>query len=303
MVKSQLSKASVTVVGDAMLDTYTRGSAHRLSPEAPVPVLTNLSQSSSLGGAANAAANVASLGAEVAFVGCVGDDAAGHAFLELCEIHGVTFRGEVVNGYLTPTKHRILSGTQHVVRLDSGDKLQSNAAAGLLDNVAFATAGTILISDYAKGTVTPSSAKAIIDYASSAGIEVVVDSKNTDYSVFRGSTCVTPNLIESQLASGESDPNEAARKLHSQTNAMVLVTMGAEGMMLFDGANFITLDAASQEVFDVTGAGDTVAAAIAVRLAEGADIHSAVSWANRAAAVAVSHRGTYAVLRSEVPDA
>ena len=151
--------------------------------------------------------------------------------------------------------------------------------------------------------MTPSSAKAIIDYASSAGIEVVVDSKNTDYSVFRGSTCVTPNLIESQLASGESDPNEAARKLHSQTNAMVLVTMGAEGMMLFDGANFITLDAASQEVFDVTGAGDTVAAAIAVRLAEGADIHSAVSWANRAAAVAVSHRGTYAVLRSEVPDA
>lgn len=303
MAKSHLATASVTVVGDAMLDKYTRGTAYRLSPEAPVPVLTELSQSSSLGGAANAAANAASLGAEVAFVGYVGDDAAGQTFLELCEIQGVTFYGKVISGYATPTKHRILSGAQHVVRLDSGGKLPSSVAAGVHENRALASADAILISDYAKGTVNSSSAKAIIDYACDKGIKVVVDSKNTDYSWFRGATCVTPNLIESQLASGETDPHEAARILHSQTSAIVLVTMGSEGMLLFDGAKYITLEASSQEVFDVTGAGDTVAASIAVKLAQGADIYSAVAWANRAAAVAVSHRGTHAVLRSEVSDA
>jgi len=164
------------------------------------------------------------------------------------------------------------------------------------------TARSVLVlSDYGKGAVTPSLAEQAIYRARECGVSVVVDSKKLDVSCFKGCTVIAPNHDEAERMTGERDPEAAARAISARTGSAVLVTLGAQGMFILDRAGTELIASHARDVADVTGAGDTVTAALAVALAEGATVREAARWANWAAAEAVSHAGTYAVPRATVP--
>ena len=291
----------VLVVGDLMLDRSETGTATRLSPEAPVVVLRNPVRTSSLGGAGNAAANIASLGGSPVLVGAVGDDEAGDEVLAACTALGVGDGTVRVAGHPTTVKTRFLAGPHQVLRLDvEADALPDDVPDRLADRAVelLDGASAVVLSDYAKGAVTAALAVRVVEAAAAAGVPVVVDTKRTDVSCFAGCTVLTPNHHEAQAMTGESDPERAAAAIAATTRASALVTLGAQGMLLHSAGEVTRISTDAESVADVTGAGDTVTAALAVALAEGADLVPAARWANAAAAVAVAHLGTFAVPRS-----
>jgi rfaE bifunctional protein kinase chain/domain len=285
----------VAVLGDLMLDVFENGSASRLSPEAPVVVILNPVTTTVLGGAANTAANARSLGADVRLGGFAGMDAPGETLVALIDEGGMVSSVARLPDIPTTVKRRFLAGGHQIMRLDVEAQQLSDSVADTIV-AAFGTvedADSVVLSDYAKGAVSASVARKVIASAREHGRPVVVDSKRLDPTCFRGCAVIAPNHHEAAAMTGTTDPLRAAEIISEATRSAVLVTLGAEGMLIRDEAGFERIPSHAIEVSDVTGAGDTVTAALAVALAEGATVREAARWA----AIAVAHAGTYAVPR------
>lgn len=305
----------IMVAGDCMLDAYVTGAATRISPEAPVPVVEVIERRFVVGGAANVAANARGMGAIVTVAGVTGADEAGarlRAALDKMEIGTEALLED--NMRVTTIKTRVTAGGQQIVRFDEESVLPLSArtAAQLLRKCerVLDEANAVIISDYAKGVAPEAFCRWVIDRAAKRGVPVVVDPKSRDLSRYRGARIVTPNLKETAVAAGEpihSDEDlarAAAILLDKIAPSALLVTRGGDGMSLFEpGHKEVHLPVLVNEVADVTGAGDTVVAMLAVALGAGFELRDAAAMANIAAGVAVGHHGTWAVGREELIEA
>jgi rfaE bifunctional protein kinase chain/domain len=295
---SSLKNARVLVVGDAMLDRYWVGEVERISPEAPVPIVKIDHEEERPGGAANVARNAAALGARVTLLSVVGADEAGARLASLLKREGVHTQLHHDRGIKTTVKLRVIAGrNQQLLRVDFETPPSHEVLASklrdfekILDSV-----GVVILSDYGKGGLTHIAR--MISLARRAGKIVLVDPKGEDYSRYRGATLITPNRSEFRQVAGpwkdERELTERAQQLRRKLDAQaLLVTRGGEGMTLYqDGARFHVATQA-REVSDVSGAGDTVIATLAVALAGGARMKEAVRLANRAAGIVVGKFGT-----------
>ncbi len=305
----RLRGCRVLVVGDLMLDEYLRGEVSRISPEAPVPVLEVRSQESRLGGAANSAANVQALGGATFLVGVVGKDEAASTLGERLSAASIISTCIPDPGRPTSKKTRLVAQQQQIVRVDQESR--SPISGAVQDAVKHAVdtrikdAHAVVVSDYAKGVVTQEVARYVIAAARKAGLPVVVDPKQRDFSIYAGATVITPNLHELEAAAINPAPFDVERiareLLPTLDGAALLVTRSADGMSLFrtSGAT-VHVPAIAKEVFDVTGAGDTVVATLALALAAKLSFEHAIELASVAAAVSVSKRGTSTVSVNEL---
>lgn len=303
---------SVLIVGDVMLDEYIWGEVRRISPEAPVPVVEVRRRVYVPGGAGNTAANVVSMGGRAWLGGAVGQDPPAEVLRQVLREHGIDDRGLVVDpARPTTTKTRIVARNQQIVRVDMESRLPlpPELEDALLGYAAsrLGEAHVCILSDYAKGVVSARLAEHFIQLAREAGKPVVVDPKGTDYAKYRGATVVTPNVHEVEVAlnceiNGPMELQEAGQKLSAiLEGSALLITCGPEGMSLFlNGAEVIHIPAVARSVFDVTGAGDTVVAALALALAAGATLQEAACLANYAAGIVVGKFGTATVVLEEL---
>jgi D-beta-D-heptose 7-phosphate kinase/D-beta-D-heptose 1-phosphate adenosyltransferase len=304
----------VWVVGDLMLDEYVMGAVERISPEAPVPVVRVRETEHRLGGAANVARQVATLGAKVSLAGVIGEDAAGSDFLRLCEASNIDTRAVLkLAERRTTRKLRVLGHSQQLLRLDWED-MRPCAAQNISAMVEKLGAGprpdAIILSDYAKGVLTPEAIASITALRGTA--PVVVDPKHRDFTRYRGATTITPNLRELETAAGRTlDADDAgaiaaaARPLAQAAGleAMV-VTLGDRGMLVVPvNGDETSVPAIQQAVYDVTGAGDTAISVLALSLAARASFKDAAQLANAAAGVSVSQIGAIAVDAGSIRDA
>lgn len=304
-VEKQARGCRVAVVGDLILDEFLAGSVERISPEAPVPVLTYGSDRFVLGGAGNAARTLAALGARADLVGLIGNDAAGDTIVAEAASAGVDTSGIVVAATRsTALKTRVIAGTQQIVRIDrEASGAVPAAVRRLLEQEALsaaARADAVLVSDYAKGALTERIARRLVQDCESHGIPCVVDSKAL-HSAYRGATVLTPNLGElarmarTHTLSDKDVKRAAGVVLRRHSPDALLVTRSEAGMSLFAlDRESVDIPALSTEVRDVTGAGDTVAAVVALGLAIGLDLEEAAVLATLAAAVVVRKVGTAA---------
>jgi D-beta-D-heptose 7-phosphate kinase/D-beta-D-heptose 1-phosphate adenosyltransferase len=299
------------VIGDVMLDRYLVGSVDRVSPEAPVPVLLHRSTEDRLGGAANVAVNLGALGGLAALGGVLGSDEPGDCVLTLLQQAGVRTGGVLRPARaVTTTKQRAVCGSQQLLRIDSEQRIQLTGAEvdAILDGLwsELPEPSVILVSDYAKGVISREFMQRL--FLRVGTIPVFVDPKGRDYSPYVGAAVITPNEREAALAAGveirdEASLREAAARLHRQLpGTAVLITQGAHGMTLLTegGAPPLHSPAQARRVFDVTGAGDTALATLAMMRAFGLDWPDALHVANVAAGIAVSKIGTSPVYRSEL---
>ena len=301
----------VLVVGDLMLDRYVEGDVERISPEAPVPVLRQVREYSRPGGAANVAMNLAGLGVQTSLCGLVGDDAAGEALLHCMREAGIAADAIVTGAVPTITKTRVVSRTQQLLRVDVGSREtvpQQNSTL-VLGQALRTMKGTdaIILSDYAKGALTPELLRTLIDAARDAAIPVFVDPKARDLSRYRGATTICPNLAELSLATGVSshDVDLLLAAAHSLAGPLevefLVVTMSERGIrVLRRDAPDVVSPSKAREVFDVSGAGDTVIATLAAGYAAGLSLESAVELANLAAGIVVGKLGTVPVHAGEL---
>jgi rfaE bifunctional protein kinase chain/domain len=311
-VLEQLRGCRVLVIGDVMLDEYLRGDVTRISPEAPVPVLEVRSTDHRLGGAANAAANIQALGGAATLIGVVGKDEAAAILAERLVHHGVASAVVADPDRPTSKKTRLVAQQQQIVRVDHEQRhpVAGAVASGVRQAIDRAMPGAqaCVLSDYAKGVVTAEIARHAIDAARAAGIPVIVDPKQRSFAAYQGATVITPNLHELEAAAPGVVPFEveraAASVLDQVAGTALLVTRSADGMTLFRGERApFHVAAMAKEVFDVTGAGDTVVATIALALGARVPIEQAVELASLAAAISVSKRGTSTVSPVELATA
>lgn len=300
----------ILIVGDLMLDRYLDGTVDRISPEAPVPVLHVKRSFHRPGGAANVAVNVAGMEGSATIVGVIGEDSAGRQLRDLLEADGVAC-GMLVASAGTPTtiKTRLLAGHNQIARFDEEAVFDDDAArAALVPRIkaAVATADLVLISDYAKGVCDATVVRAAIDAARARGIPVVVDSKSVDYETFRDASVITPNRHEATAAVGFSirspaDGLRAAGFIRERYGiGAVVVTLGEQGMAFVARADADVIPTQARQVYDVTGAGDSVVAAISVALGRGMSMRQACLLANAAAGLQVARVGTSRVTWSEM---
>ncbi len=296
----------VAVLGDIMLDRYLWGQVERISPEAPVPVVEVERETVSLGGAGNVAANLAALGAVPLLVGLVGEDDEARRLQAEFAARGIETRGVVTDlSRRTTVKTRIIAHQQQVVRadLECRDDVNGPAEAqlrGALD-AALRGAEALVVSDYGKGAVTRGMLQQAMERARPAGVHVCVDPKESHFDAYRGVSVITPNVHEAGRAVGRRITDEesllaAGWGLRDRLDSSaVLITRGAQGMSLFEqGGRYTYLPTVAREVFDVTGAGDTVVAVFALALAAGADYPMAAHLANHAAGLVIREVGTAA---------
>jgi rfaE bifunctional protein kinase chain/domain len=304
-LKKRLQRARVLVVGDAMLDRYLFGEVERISPEAPVPVVRVTREEHRLGGAANVALNVKALGPGVTLITVVGDDEPARTLEGLLKTHAV----EVILGrdpqLFTCVKLRVIGRAQQLVRVDFEDQPDHEVLADMLSDFArvLPQYDAVLFSDYGKGGLTH--IPHMIELARAAGKPVLVDPKGEDYSRYAGATVITPNRSELAQVIGswrtEAQLEERVQQLRASNRFDgVLVTRSEEGMSLFDSAGHINVPAQAREVFDVTGAGDTVIATLAAMLSCGMSLREAMPIANRAGGIVVGKFGTATVSYEEL---
>ncbi|MBV9199565.1 MAG: D-glycero-beta-D-manno-heptose-7-phosphate kinase [Alphaproteobacteria bacterium] len=305
----------IAVVGDLMLDKYLSGSVERLSPEAPVPVLLREAERAVLGGAANVCANLAALGAEVTVIGVIGRDDAGSLLLDLLRAHPKLRADLVVTDLERPTtcKIRVMSGAHQMVRIDAESRTE--VAAEVEDAVASAirhsvrSADVVVLSDYAKGLCSDRIIRTVIDTAADAGKAAIIDPKRRDFSIYRDATLIKPNrreLAEATRLPCESDQQAEAAALAAiaQTNSAILLTRSEHGMSFFErDSKPLHLKTAAQDVFDVSGAGDTVLAVAALGTAARLPVGKMMRFANAAAGIVVSKIGTAVVSAKELDEA
>jgi len=300
-------RARVAILGDIMLDRYVWGEVNRISQEAPVPIVEVRRNSSRFGAAANVAENVASLGAEATLVGVVGEDEAGRELLSLLTGRGVDVANVVTEpGRPTTTKLRVIAHSQQVVRADSevttdvAGTVETRLIEGL--KAAIAESDVLIVSDYGKGVVTGSTLSAAISTARELGKKVCVDPKESHFASYVGVTAITPNQKEAGGAVGVTIADDESLltvgwELQGKLEAeCVIITRGEHGMSLFmKGGELVHLPTVAREVYDVTGAGDTVVSALAVALAAGASMVEAATIANHAAGLVIREVGTASV--------
>lgn len=310
MCISCVSKPRILVVGDVMLDHYLWGKCERISPEAPVQVVDIQRESMVLGGAGNVASNLISLGSHVSVISVVGDDSNGKELLNILYSQGASIQGIVVQeGRKTSKKSRVIASHQQVVRYDSESKeyITSSCEEELLVrfNDALASVDLVILSDYGKGVLTPYVTREIIAFAKKQHIPILVDPKGVDYSKYSGATLITPNKKEASIATKIEIIDDASLQKvgyflkESLGLEYAIITLSEDGIAVF-GRDFIKMPTVAREVYDVTGAGDTVLAALGYALASGASIQEAASFANSAAAVVVGKLGSATVTLDEV---
>jgi rfaE bifunctional protein kinase chain/domain len=305
MNKEQLAKARVLVVGDPMLDRYWHGAVERISPEAPVPVVKVSREEERVGAAANVAYNIATLGAKAAFLGVVGDDEPGRRLEALLKETGIDTHLKRDPGLKTTVKLRVIGRQQQLLRMDFENEPDHEALATQSDAFAQLVAkhDAVLFSDYGKGGLAH--IPAMISSARAAGKPVLIDPKGSDYERYTGATVITPNRAELQQVVGSWKDDGELRTKAQQLRATLkldalLVTLGEDGMTLYDAQGDVHVGAVAREVFDVTGAGDTVIATLAALVAAGMPLRQAMPLANRAGGIVVGKFGTATVSYEEL---
>ncbi len=302
---AQLARCRVLVVGDAMLDRYWFGDVERISPEAPVPVVHVRSTEERLGGAANVARNIVALGAQARLLTVVGDDDAGRSIGRLLAASEIRGHLHTDPRLATTVKVRVIGRQQQIVRVDFETAPEAEVLAAHLDEYRrlLPECDVVLLSDYGKGGLAHIAR--MIELARAAGRPVLVDPKGGDYSRYAGATLVTPNRAELREVIGgwrdDADLEQRTQKLRTGLDLRaLLLTRSEEGMTLFSDGPAWSVPAQAREVFDVSGAGDTVIAVLAVMLAAGRPLHDAVAAANRAGGIVVGKLGTATVSYEEL---
>ena len=301
----RLSQSKVLVVGDVMLDRYWYGSVDRISPEAPVPVVRVTREEDRLGGSANVAYNVVTLGAQVSLLSVVGDDDASHQLEALLAQTGITPCLGRDPQLKTTVKLRVIGRQQQLLRADFENAPQTEVLASQTDKfrALLPQHQAILFSDYGKGGLAH--VADMIAAARAQGCPVLIDPKGSDYSRYQGATVITPNRAELQEVVGRwNDEQDLLTKAQNLRESLqldaLLLTRSEEGMSLFDAQGVTHVAAQAREVFDVTGAGDTVIATLAALLASGLSLRDALPWANRAGGIVVGKFGTATVSYQEL---
>jgi len=310
------SRAKVLVVGDVMVDHFIWGKVWRISPEAPVPVVEVARESLLLGGSANVMHNILSAGGQVYAAGVIGSDDMGRWFLDECRRKKVGTEGIVIeDGRPTTVKTRIVAHSQQMVRFDREkvDPIRADSVRRITDYVRSAVRDfhAIVISDYNKGVVSETLLEGIRKARVGRKTTVCVDPKRDDFSLYRGFDVITPNHHEAaravglaRIESGKKEPLEIGAKILERYGfKAVLVTRGEEGMDLFERGSATHISAVAKEVYDVTGAGDTVIGLFALAVAAGANFKEAAYIANQAAGIVVGKVGTASVSQDELVQA
>lgn len=301
---TSLKDHKVLVVGDLMIDEYIWGGVTRVSPEAPVPIVGVTSETLRLGGAANVVNNVLSLGGQVEVCGVLGDDQMGRWILSDLKGKNVGVRGIVTSsGRPTTVKTRVIAHDQQVVRVDKEvttplDRADEDVILGSAESF-LGECGCVVISDYAKGVITPTLMHRLVDLAKKHSVPVAVDPKINQFSIYKGVTVLTPNLFEAAAGAGlvidslEALVEAGHRIIEKLACEYLIITRGDQGMTLFTGRkDYSHIEAYSRQVYDVTGAGDTVISTLSLALASGLSMAEGAHLANVAAGVVVGEVGT-----------
>jgi rfaE bifunctional protein kinase chain/domain len=311
----QFQKTTLLVVGDIMIDEFIWGTVTRISPEAPVPVVAVNRENLLLGGAANVVHNVHSLGGRVLLAGLIGDDRMGEKIKKLLAEQKIDKEGLVVQtGRPTTVKTRVIAHSQQVVRFDreSREPISTQSQENLLRYLdkKWDQADGIIVSDYGKGLISPALMEFIMQRKKRDGKLVAVDPKMNNFNLYGGATIVTPNRREAEAAAGKEINDEASLMevgrvlLERFACQAILITRGEEGMVLFEReGDVINVPTVAKEVYDVTGAGDTVISALTLALASGNDFPEAAVVANYAAGIVVGKVGTATVTPEELKKA
>lgn len=310
-VADGIKNCRVLVIGDVMLDRYCFGEVTRISPEAPVPINRVTKVKETLGGAANVSHNLALLGCQTSIIAQIGNDSNGEVFIGKLNSCGIDGTKILRTDKPTTAKVRIISGHQQMLRLDFEDTtaLDGIDEENFLSNVfkGIEDVDAVIVSDYGKGVCTENICREIISHCRSLKKIVTVDPKGDDWTKYRGANFITPNLKEfnavlpKKISNIDDEIEKSARQVIDEFNlGGLVVTRSAEGLTLLDGEKIFHVRAHAQEVFDVSGAGDTVIAVFTLALAGGIDSASAAYLANVAAGVVVAKVGTYAVSRDEL---
>ena len=305
-------KPSVLVIGDLMIDHYIWGSATRLSPEAPVPIVNVKNESTTLGGAGNVVQNLVALGAQVTVAGVIGDDNSGIALIEILESEGVKTHTVIKDkARSTTVKTRVLVGSHQLVRIDREitDPVPNELADELIEKLTacIENADIIILSDYNKGLFAPALTQRIITIANRHNKKVIIDPKGLNYEKYKGAYIIKPNRKElaeaaktEKIKNGD-DMQNAAKIIFSQTGTeYLIVTLSEEGMAIITKEATKLMPVKATEVFDVTGAGDTVIATIAYFIAGGFSVEDACILANHAAAIVIRHVGSATTTVDEI---
>lgn len=311
-VAQRTSRCKILVVGDVMLDKYYYGEVTRISPEAPVPITHVLSEKETLGGAANVAHNLALLGCETSITGFVGDDYHCQSLLDKFTARGIDYHGLITTDRPTTTKLRVIGGHQQMMRLDFEESapITGPYAERFLNYIhqkLNESLDCVIISDYGKGSCTEENCRKIIEACHAHGVPVVVDPKGANWTKYAHADYITPNLKEINQVLLEPIRNEDKAVEKAAHYVMrkfkirnIIVTRSEEGLSLVRENEIVHIPTKAQEVFDVSGAGDTVIAVFAMGLAGGMSPADSAYMANLAASVVVAKLGTYAVSREEL---
>jgi D-beta-D-heptose 7-phosphate kinase/D-beta-D-heptose 1-phosphate adenosyltransferase len=306
------AQCRLIVLGDLMLDKFVWGEVRRISPEAPVPVVEVKNETLHAGGAGNVVVNLTALGASAVVIGVVGDDANGKLLTENLKQRGGDIRGVIADTTRPTTlKTRIIAHSQQMLRTDHESRLpistvMESEVIRRFDSL-LASADAVIVSDYDKGLLTPRILQATLEMAKARKVTVCLDPKIKNFMHYRPVTVITPNQSEAERASGieitdEASLRKAAKSIRERLNCPnVLITRGEQGMSLLDENNSLThIPTFAREVYDVTGAGDTVIATLALSMAAGAQLSEAAIIANHAAGIVVGKIGTAVSSRTEL---
>lgn len=302
-------KKNILVVGDIMLDKYSHGTVSRVSPEAPVPIVDIKKIIYKPGGASNVAQNLSALGMNVTLLGITGDDSELKELIKILRHTDINFDPVKDLSIRTTLKSRIIGNDQQLMRLDHEDRNKSTMQNELYERVIkhAKNSDLIIISDYDKGSVKPITAE-IISFANKNNIKVIIDPKGTDYSIYENAYMVKPNELEFSMIMGKinnkKDMVEKGKKLKKdlQLDALLL-TLGKNGMVLFSKDSVLTFPTSQKDVYDVTGAGDTVISVLAAALASNKTLKKSCELANIAAGLSIQHLGTVSISKSDINNA
>ncbi len=304
----KLKHSNVAVVGDLICDKYIFGNVERISPEAPVPIVRVEKEKYYLGGASNVAINLKNIGAKVHLFGAVGSDRCGKRLLEMIESNGInTTNISILNDRPTTIKTRIIAHSQQIVRFDKENilRIDRNLTKNIVNRIKKLNVNAVIVSDYGKGVISEYLIKSLTD---AEDIFISVDPKVNNADAYKNVDIITPNLKEAKQISGveidsfKNGVELAAKKIIENSNAKyVLITQGSKGMTLFDKNGFVYhQQSKAKEVYDVTGAGDTVIAILTAAVSSGFDIKNAIMIANAAAGIVVGRTGTASVTIDEI---